>query len=60
MKREQEKPPIAGESVNERQKLELERRLANWRAPITTTTEQRSIETTPLFATGREEQSSLF
>ena len=41
-------------------KLEADRVTAEWRCPITATAPQRSIESLPLFSTGREEQGGLF
>lgn len=40
--------------------IDRDRVKAAWNTPLTTLQEQRSIETTPLFASGREEQRGLF
>lgn len=54
-------PPITGDGdVTYQMRIEMDRRLANFNSPITTHAVQRSIETAPLFWTGREEQASLF
>lgn len=41
-------------------RIDADRVKAAWHTPLTTLAEQRSLETTPLFATGREEQKGLF
>ena len=41
-------------------KLEADRVTAEWRCPLTATAPQRSLESLPLFATGKEEQRGLF
>lgn len=41
-------------------KLEADRVTAEWRCPLQATAPQRSLESLPLFATGREEQGGLF
>ena len=43
-----------------KRKLEADRCTAEFRAPITTLAPQRSLESCPLFATGREEQQEMF
>jgi hypothetical protein len=41
-------------------RIEAERVRAEWRCPITPTAPQRSLESLPLFASGKEEQRCLF
>jgi hypothetical protein len=41
-------------------RIEADRVRAEWRCPITPTTPQRSLESLPLFSTGREEQQEMF
>ena len=58
---ETERPPIAGESDAEYEtRIQAARVRAEWRCPLTATAPQRSLESLPLFATGREEQGGLF
>ena len=54
------RPPIYGKAGEDKARLQADRVKAEWRAPITTTVNQRSLEGLPLFATGREEQRGLF
>ena len=41
-------------------RIEADRVTAEWRCPLQATAPQRSLESLPLFATGKEEQRGLF